>query len=405
MPELLAPAGNLEKLKFAVTYGADAVYLAGERFGLRAHAGNFSLEEIEEGLSYAHEHRAKVYVALNAYPHNEGLQGLETYAKTLESMGVDAFIVADPGVYRMIQKARVQTPIHISTQATLVNWSAVCFWEDMPNVQRVVLARELHLHEITDISRKTKLEIECFVHGAMCMSYSGRCLLSNYMTGRDANQGACAQPCRWSYALQEEARPGEYYPIEEDASGTYIFNSQDLCTLDHLEDLIKAGVDSFKVEGRMKSLYYVATVIRAYRGILDAVQNGILDEENRAYWRRELERVSHRPYTSGFLYGRPEDHGIHYDQAGSESPWTFVGLVKAYDAQSGQAVIEQRNKFEVGESLQFFSPHYREEDLVLESMVNHKGEIITSAPHPQEEIRVTLPFQVHPGDLIRRRDK
>lgn len=404
MAELLAPAGNLEKLIFAVLYGADAVYLAGERFGLRAYAGNFSFEEMEEALYFAHQHDVKVYVAVNAYPHNDGLEGLENYVLKLESMGVDALIVADPGVYRLIQKTGVRIPIHISTQATLVNWASVQFWEDMTNVERVVLARELSLDEIEEIANKTQLEIECFVHGAMCMSYSGRCLLSNYMTGRDANQGACAQPCRWSYALQEEARPGIYYPIEEDVSGSYIFNSQDLATIGHLKELRDAGVDSFKIEGRMKSLYYVATVVRAYRGMIDLIENPEEGEGCYAYWIRELERISHRPYTSGFLFGNPEDHGIRHDASGSESPWTFIGIVKEYDENSGKTLIEQRNKFDVGENIQFFGPHYTEKNYKIHEMESYEGDPIQSAPHPQQKVFLKLPFQVYPGDLIRRKD-
>lgn len=404
MAELLAPAGNLEKLIYAVHYGADAVYLAGQRFGLRAHAGNFSDEDIAKGIAYAHERGVKVYVALNAYPHNAGLQGFESYTRQLEGFGVDAFIVADPGIYRLIQETGIKTPIHISTQATLVNWAAVQFWEAMPGVERVVLARELHLDEIAEIANRTELEIEVFVHGAMCMSYSGRCLLSNYMTGRDANQGACAQACRWSYALQEEARPGVYYPIEEDDAGTYIFNSQDLATLAHLPDLVKAGVDSFKIEGRMKSLFYVATTVRAYRAIMDLMDAGQLTDDALAYWQRELDRVSHRPYTSGFLYGRPEDHGIRQEAAGSDSPWTFIGSVVRYDQENGLALVEQRNKFSLGDRIQFFGPHYQEKDVTIEAMWSEEGEAIDQAPHPKQLVHIKLPFDVCTGDLIRRQD-
>lgn len=401
--ELLAPAGDLNKLRFAVHYGADAVYFAGSRFGLRAKAGNFSDEDIKEGIAFAHAQGVKAYVTLNAYPHNAGLEGLEDYARFLEEAGADAFIVADPGVYRIIRKTGVATPIHISTQATMVNWAGVQFWQDMPGVERVVLARELSLEEIKTISENTSTELEIFVHGAMCMSYSGRCLLSNYMTGRDANQGECAQPCRWNYALVEEKRPGVYYPVEEDAQGSYVFNSHDLCTLMHLDDIVKSGATSLKIEGRMKSVYYVSTVLRAYRHVLDGLMHDNLSEEDRMYWLAELEKVSHRPYTSGFFYGRPEDHAINNEFAGTIQPYDFCGIVLAYDPDTGLAKIEQRNKMSVGETVQFFGSTYKEADLLIEEMWDHNHEPIEAAPHPQQILYLKLPFHVQPMDLIRKK--
>lgn len=401
--ELLAPAGNLEKLHYAVHYGADAVYFAGNRFGLRAFAGNFSDADIKAGVAFAHAHGVKAYVTLNAYPHNEGLIGLKEYALFLESTGVDAFIVADPGVYRLIRAAGVHTPIHISTQATMVNWAGVQFWQDMPGVERVVLARELSLTEIQEIRQHTDIELEIFVHGAMCMSYSGRCLLSNYMAGRDANQGECAQPCRWNYALVEEKRPGVYYPVEEDAHGSYVFNSHDLCTLAHLEDIVQSGAASLKIEGRMKSLYYVSTVLRAYRHILDGLKQNSLTESDRAYWLAELEKVSHRPYTSGFFYGRPEDHAINNAFAGTIQPYDFCGVVLDYDANTGLAKIEQRNKMQVGETVQFFGRQFKEADHHIQAMWDEKHTPITTAPHPQQVIHLKLPFAVQPMDLIRKK--
>jgi len=301
--ELLAPAGNFEKLKYALHYGADAVYCSGKAFGLRAFAGNFSNEELAEAIVYTHQQGKKIYVTLNAYPHNEELEGLEDYLLFLEKVQPDALLIADPGVYSIAQKVGLTVPVHISTQATIVNWAGVKFWENQPNVERVVLARELSLDEITTISQKTKTELEIFVHGAMCMSYSGRCLLSNYMTGRDANKGECAQPCRWNYAIVEEKRPGVYYPIEEDDHGSYIFNSFDLCTLEHIPELLdKNIVQSLKIEGRMKSLYYVSTIIRCYRHIIDYYKkHGKMDQKEMQYWLDELEKVSHRPYTTGLV--------------------------------------------------------------------------------------------------------
>ena len=321
--ELLAPAGNFEKLKFAFHYGADAVYCAGKSFGLRAFAGNFSNEELAEAIEYTHALGKKIYVTLNMYPHNPELEGLEDYLLFLDKVQPDALLVADPGVYSIAQSLKITVPIHISTQATIVNWAGVHFWEEQNNIERVVLARELSLNEIKTISEKTSTELEIFVHGAMCMSYSGRCLLSNYMTGRDANKGECAQPCRWNYAIVEEKRPGVYYPIEEDQHGSYIFNSYDLCTLERLPEILKDNlVQSLKIEGRMKSLYYVSTIIRCYRHVIDEyMKNGYIDPTEHQYWLDELEKVSHRPYTTGFLFGRPEDNAVNNTSSGYIKPY------------------------------------------------------------------------------------
>ncbi|MDO4281121.1 MAG: U32 family peptidase [Peptococcaceae bacterium] len=403
--ELLAPAGNLEKLKFAFHYGADAVYCAGKAFGLRAFAGNFSEEELREAVAYAHSLSKKIYVTLNMYPHNEDLAGLDEYLDFLEEIQPDALLVADPGIYDLIQEKGVTIPIHISTQATVVNWAGVRFWQKQKNVERVVLARELSLEEIQTIADKTDTELEIFVHGAMCMSYSGRCLMSNYMTGRDANRGECAQPCRWNYALVEEKRPGVYYPIEQDAHGSYIFNSFDLCTLERLPALLREqSVQSLKIEGRMKSLYYVSTVIRCYRAVIDAVTaHGGVAEEEMTYWLDELEKVSHRPYTTGFLFGRPEDNAVNHASGGYIKPYDFVGIVKDYDAETGIVTIEQRNKIAVGDTIQFFGRTYREYDHQISAMTDEDGLAIDAAPHAQQIIHMPLPFAVEPMDLIRKK--
>lgn len=403
--ELLAPAGNFEKLRFALHYGADAVYCSGKAFGLRAFAGNFSNEELAEAIRYTHAQGKKLYVTLNAYPHNAELAGLEEYLAFLESVQPDALLVADPGVYDIAMASGLTVPIHISTQATVVNWAGVHFWEKQQNVERVVLARELSLAEIAEISEKTATELEIFVHGAMCMSYSGRCLLSNYMTGRDANKGECAQPCRWNYAIVEEKRPGVYYPIEEDDHGSYIFNSFDLCTLERLPEILaQHTVQSLKIEGRMKSLYYVSTIIRCYRHVIDAwMADGEVAEEELQYWMGELEKVSHRPYTTGFLFGRPEDNAVNNASAGYIKPYDFVGVVRDFDPASGVATIEQRNKISVGDTIQFFGTDYREHDFTIAAMQDENGAPIDSAPHAQQIVKIALPFSVQPMDLIRKK--
>lgn len=403
--ELLAPAGNFEKLKFALHYGADAVYCSGKAFGLRAFAGNFSNDELAEAVRYTHHKGKKIYITLNAYPHNTELEGIEEYLSFLEQIQPDALLIADPGVYGIAQEMGITVPVHISTQATVVNWAGVHFWETQPNVERVVLARELSLDEISTIAKKTKAELEIFVHGAMCMSYSGRCLLSNYMTGRDANKGECAQPCRWNYAIVEEKRPGIYYPIEEDEHGSYIFNSLDLCTLECLPEILKRdSVQSLKIEGRMKSLYYVSTIIRCYRHVIDCYkENGVIEQEEMKYWLNELEKVSHRPYTTGFLFGRPEDNAVNNSSIGYIKPYDFVGVVLAFDEATGIATIEQRNKVSVGDTIQFFGTTYKEFDYFVENIYDENGMKIDSAPHAQQIFKLVLPFAVEPMDLIRRK--
>ncbi|MDX9872142.1 MAG: U32 family peptidase [Clostridia bacterium] len=399
--ELLAPAGTLEKLKMAVHYGADAVYVGGKEYGLRAYAGNLSLAEIKEGVEFAHARGAKVYVTVNIFAHNEDLDGLPVYLRKLEESGADAVIVSDAGVWAILKEMKCRLPVHLSTQANTTNWAAAKFWEEQ-GVQRIILARELSLEEIKRIRREVKLDLEMFVHGAMCISYSGRCLLSNYMAGRDANSGECAQPCRWNYALVEEKRPGEYYSLEEDERGSYIFNSQDLCLLDHLPQLIEAGVDTFKIEGRMKSVHYVATVVNVYRRALDAYYQEPANYAADPAWREEITKVSHRDYTTGFLYGKPQAADHNYADSSYLRNYDFVGLVLEYDTVSGWATVEQRNNFKVGDELEFTGPQTPLFTQTLTQMKDETGGAIEVAPHPQQIVRIPVDRLVRKWDLIRR---
>ena len=402
-PELLAPAGNLEKLKMALIYGADAVYLGGERFGLRAQAGNFTLEDIKEGIEIAHELGKKVYITVNIIPHNEDLEGLSDYIKELEKLSVDALILSDPGVFLTIKEAAPGMEIHLSTQANNTNYKSAEFWYKQ-GVKRIVLARELSFNEIKDIVEKAPkgLEFEAFVHGAMCISYSGRCLLSNYMVGRDANRGECAHPCRYKYYLMEEKRPGQYMPIEEDEKGTYIFNSRDLCMIDHIPELVNSGIKSFKIEGRMKSSYYVATVVRAYRKAIDEYfekpENYIVDKE----WLDEVHKASHREFSTGFYFGKPDSKGQIYETSSYVRDYAFVGIVQDYDAASGIATIEQRNKMSLGEEIEIIGPHKKMFTQKIEAMWDTDGQEISSVPHPQQIFKMRMKKAVEKYDIIRR---
>lgn len=399
--ELLAPAGNLEKLKFAIHYGADAVYMAGKKYGLRAFAGNFAEDELASGIKYAHEHNVKVYVTVNIFPHNQDLIGLKEYLEELYQLGADAIIAADPGVIMLAHETVPQLPIHISTQANTTNWADVKFWQKYLQVERVVLARELSLAEIAEIKEKTGIQIETFVHGAMCISYSGRCLLSHYMADRDANKGECVQACRWNYALVEEKRPNEFYAIEEDERGSYVFNSQDMCLLPKLKDIMNGTIDSFKIEGRMKSLYYTATIVRAYRAVIDALNDGT--EPDYAYWEGELEKVSHRPYCTGFYFGKPEKGALTLASSGYIKPYDFVGIVLDYDEENQMAVIEQRNHFKVGDVVEFFGPKYQQIQIKIEEMQDKYGNIITKAPNAQMIVKMKVPHRLYPLDLMRKK--
>lgn len=401
--ELLAPAGDLEKLKMAIIYGADAVYLGGEAFGLRKASKNFSLEDIEEGVKFAHERGKRVYVTLNIVPHNEDLEGLEEYVLSLQNINVDAVIVSDPGMFSIIKRTIPNMPIHISTQASVTNYETIMFWYNL-GVRRVVLARELSLKEIEEITKKLPkdMEIECFVHGAMCMSYSGRCLISNYMTGRDANRGDCAHPCRYKYYVVEEKRPGEYFPVEEHEEGTFIFNSKDLCMIDHIPELIKSGINSFKIEGRVKSSYYVATVIRSYRMAIDEYYNNPENYKYNEKWLEEIKKVSYRDFTKGFYFGRPNEESLNYETSSYLRGYDFVGMVLDYDEESKIATIEQRNRMFVGEEIEIFGPgkeHYIQK---IEEMWDEEGQKIDVAPHPQMIIKMKMENPVEKFYLLRK---
>ena len=394
-PELLAPAGDMERLKMAVLYGADAVYLAGTSFGMRSFAGNFSPQELPEAVSYAHSHGVKVHVTVNTMPRSGELDALPAHLALLNECGVDALIIADLGVLRMAEKYAPNCERHVSTQVSVANYACAAAWYDL-GAKRVVLARELSLEEIRTIRRNTppELELEVFAHGAMCVSYSGRCLLSNYMTGRDSNRGACAQPCRYQYALMEEKRPGEYFPVFEDEKGTYIMNSRDMCMIDHINDLMDAGVDCLKIEGRAKSAYYAAIVTGAYRHALDDAAAGRpLDP----VWRDEVEHVSHRRYSTGFFYGQP---GQYYQSSRYIRQWQVCAIVTDCDPQ-GNATLSLRNKFAAGETLEVVGPDFRPLAFTAPVMRNMDGSALEEPRNPQMLFRMQLPCQVPSFSIVR----
>ncbi|MCR3921859.1 MAG: U32 family peptidase, partial [Firmicutes bacterium] len=374
-PEILAPAGDLEKLKMAVLYGADAVYLAGKSFGMRAFAGNFSDNEMQDGIAFAHEHGAKVYVTVNIFANNEDITQLPAYLVTLAALNVDALVVADPGVFALAKEVVPNLTCHLSTQANTTNWRSARFWQDA-GFARVVLARELTLPEITSIRTHTDMELEVFVHGAMCWSYSGRCYLSEHLTGRSANRGECAQACRWQYHLMEEKHPGDYLPIEEDERGIYILNARDLCLIDYIGPLTKAGVSTFKIEGRMKSAYYVATVTRVYRQALDAYWSNPDHYMVDPSWHEELHKISHRPYTTGFLHGNPGESGQVFDSSAQVASHEFIGVVRAYKDLQNRVVVEMRNRFAEGETVEVVGPHSASREFTIHNLKNSKEERI-----------------------------
>ena len=395
--ELLAPAGDMERLHMAVAYGADAVYLAGNAFGMRSFAGNFTPEELKSAVALCHSHGVRVHVTCNTMPRNDEAARLPQWLEYLNDVGVDAVILADVGVLSLAKRHAPRVQCHISTQASIVNYQSARAWYEL-GASRVILARELSLDEIREIRAKSpkELEIEAFAHGAMCVSYSGRCLLSNYMTGRDANRGACAQPCRYQYALVEEKRPGEYFPVFEDEQGTYILNSRDMCMIDHLGDLCGAGLSSLKIEGRAKSAYYAAIVTGAYRHCLDAAAAG---ESVDPVWRDEVEHVSHRPYSTGFYYGEPGQHTAH---ARYLRDWQVVGVVTSC-APDGSALCELRNKFAGGDELELVGPGVRPVSFRVEGLTDGDGLPIPEARKPQMPFRLRLPVQAPPLSLLRRK--
>ena len=404
--ELLAPAGNMEKLKMAIIYGADAVYIGGEKFGLRASAGNFNINEMKEAVRFVHDNGKKLYVTVNIIPHNEDFIGLPEYLIELENAGVDAIIFSDPGVYLAAKESVPNMELHLSTQANNTNYRSAEFWHKQ-GVKRIVLARELSFDEIAEIVEKSPkdLEFETFVHGAMCMSYSGRCLLSNYMVGRDANKGECAHPCRYKYYLVEERRPGQYMPIEEDERGAYIFNSKDLCMIEYIPDLVKAGILSFKIEGRMKSAYYVASVVRAYRMAIDSYTADPLNYVFKQEWLEEFSKASHREFSTGFYNNKPDSTGQVYDSSAYVRDYAFTGLVLEYNEETGIATIEQRNKMILGDEIEVIGPKRDMFAQKLEKMWNVDDEEIESAPHPQMIVKMKMVKPVARFDILRRERK
>ena len=400
--ELLAPAGDMEKLKTAIRFGADAVYFGGEMFSLRAGAGNLSIDEIREAMDWLHENGAKGYMTINIYAHNGDIPLLRDYLAKIRDIPVDAYLVSDPGIMQLIKEQIPGAEIHLSTQANTTNYLSARFWAEQ-GVKRVVCAREMSLEEIKIMRRELPydVEIEAFVHGAMCISYSGRCLLSNFMAGRDANHGACTHPCRWKYALVEEQRPGEYYPIEEDGRGSYILNSRDLCMIDNIPDLAEAGVYSLKIEGRMKSMYYVATVVSAYRAAIDSY---LEDPEHYSFdpaHFSELCKASHREFTHGFYYNKPTDKDQNYLTSAYTRDYSFVGLVRDTDNESGLTTVEQRNKFSVGDTIEVFGPRTPFYEEVISEMYDEEGEPVQSAPHPQQILKIRFKRTPPEGFILR----
>ncbi len=401
VPELLAPAGDLEKLKIALHYGADSVYIGGREFSLRSFAGNFTPEEMKEGIDFAHQKGKKVYVALNIIPHNQHLPNLNKYVKEISPLGPDGFIVSDPSVLEICKELAPEIPLHLSTQASVTNWQTINFWEKQ-GFSRAVLARELSLREIKEIGSRVSVGIECFVHGAMCISYSGRCLLSKYMVHRDANLGQCAHPCRWNYHLVEEKRPGEFHRIFEDEHGTYIMNSRDLCMIEHIPALIDAGVNCFKIEGRMKSVHYVATITRVYRKALEAYSLNPNDYKPEKKLLEELEKVSHRPYTTGFYLDNPKVQDQIYEESTYQQEYDFIGMVKSYDLRKRMALVEQRNHFAVGETIEVLSPHGEPFLMKIEKLFTLEGEPVDRAPHPQQLLYLSCTEKLKSYDILRR---
>ncbi len=401
--ELLIPAGSLDVLKTAVIYGADAVYIGGEAFGLRAKAKNFTTEDMKEGIAFAHERGVKVYVTANILAHNEDLVGVEQYFEELREIRPDALIISDPGVFAIARRILPDMEIHISTQANNTNYETFLFWYGL-GAKRVVTARELSLEEIRQIRDRIPedMEIESFIHGAMCISYSGRCLLSNYFVGRDANQGACTHPCRWKYSVVEETRPGEYLPVYENERGTFIFNSKDLCMIEHIPEMIEAGIDSFKIEGRMKTALYVATVARTYRkAIDDYLESPEKYRENMEWYKAEIGKCTYREFTTGFYFHKPESDAQIYDSNTYVKNYTYIGTVEEVCGDDS-FLMEQKNKFSVGESIEIMKPDGRNIPVSVEEICDEEGVQMESAPHPKQRLKVRLSVSPEPYDILRR---
>ena len=405
-PELLIPASSLEVLKTAVAFGANAVYIGGEAYGLRAKAKNFSPEDMREGIAFAHAHGVRVHVTANILAHDRDLDGIREYLEELRDMKPDALIIADPGVFTLAKEICPEIERHISTQANNTNWMTWRFWHQQ-GAKRVVSARELSLEELREIRKQIPddMEIETFVHGAMCISYSGRCLLSNYFTGRDANQGACTHPCRWKYAVMEESRPGEYLPVYENERGTFIFNSKDLCMIEHIPELLEAGIDSFKIEGRMKTALYVATVARTYRkAIDDCLESEELYRSNMGWYKEQIAACTYREFTTGFFFGRPDETAQIYDSNTYRKGYTYLGMVNGA-AEDGGILTEQRNKFSVGEKIEIMKPDGSNPEAVVLEIRDEDGNLMESAPHPQQKLQVKLSEQADLYDILRRKEQ
>ena len=401
-PELLVPASCLEVLKVAVIYGADAVYIGGEAYGLRAKAKNFSMADMAEGIRFAHEHGVRVYVTANILAHNEDLEGVRAYFRELRELGPDGLIIADPGVFSIAEEICPEIPRHISTQANNTNYETCRFWHRL-GASRIVTARELSLREIREIRENipADMELETFVHGAMCISYSGRCLLSNYFTGRDANRGACTHPCRWKYAVVEETRPGEYMPVFENERGTFLFNSKDLCMIGHIPDLLDTGVDSLKIEGRMKTALYVAAVARTYRrAIDDCMKDRVLYEKNMDWYLDQISDCTYRQFTTGFFYGKPSEEEQIYENSTYVKEYTYLGVISGWN-EKGYCRIEQKNKFSVGDEIEVMKPDGRDLKVTVRAMYDAEGNAVESAPHPRQELYLDLGVETDLYDILR----
>ena len=403
-PELLAPGGSLEKLKTAVDYGADAVYIGGDVFSLRVAAENFSFEDMREGLKYAHDRGRKVYLTANIIPHNRDIAEFGDFIKEIRPLGFDAVLIADLGMFSMVRELAPELPVHVSTQANNTNYRSAMMWHSL-GASRIVLGREMSFEEIREFRENIppELELEAFVHGAMCISYSGRCLLSNYMTGRNSNMGACAHPCRWNYTLMEEKRPGEYFDVEENERGTFIFNSKDLCMIEHIPELCGSGITSLKIEGRVKTAFYVATIVGAYRRELDryfADPKGYVFDPNEL---SELCKISHRPYTTGFFFGRPDACAQVYETSSYIRDYELIGVVTEYDETTKRMTVTQRNRFFEGDEIEIMQPGKPYISIIAESMQNDAGEPITVAPHPEQIVTMAISEPVCVGAMLRKK--
>lgn len=403
-PELLAPGGGLEKLKTAIDYGADAVYIGGDAFSLRVAAENFSTDDMKEGLKYAHDRGRKVYLTANIIAHNRDIEKFKAFVEEIRPLGFDAVLIADLGLFGIMRELAPEIPIHVSTQANNTNYMTANMWHKL-GAERVVLGREMSFAEIAEIQKNIPddLELEAFVHGAMCISYSGRCLLSNYMTGRNSNLGACAHPCRWNYSLVEEKRPGEYFDVFENERGSFIFNSKDLCTIEHIPELVQSGITSLKIEGRVKTAFYVATVVGAYRREIDRY---CADPEGYTFNPSELEelcKVSHRPYTTGFYFGRPQSDGQVYETSSYIRDYELVGIVKSYDSETGRITVTQRNRFFAGDEIEIIQPNKPYITITAANMTDEEGNAIDVAPHAEQIVTMDCTEVVTEGAMLRKK--